>query len=444
METQPPPRLGPFIALTFIYFLVGFLSTVNGQFQGPLQTAFLSDAGHLKNTFITLIPFFFFLAYLINGSIGSRWINRYGYKTTLVRGLSFMVVGLAVFLLSAWFTVQFADLHITIAGAHIPYGYFIFLAGSYLMGTSATLLQVVINPYVSSYELKGTQPVQRLNIVCAVNSFGTTIAPFFVTGVLFGGLSMESIHVRQLILPLAVLAFLIAAITLGTRRLRLPNIQDTTAGQGEKLERSIWSFRHLTLGVIAIFFYVGAEVSVGINVNLHALELSNSDEPLLFLGSSNLVVWGVDFGIPALLASLYWGGLMVGRIISSWLNHISPRVQLTVATSCAAVLTLVAIYTHNLWVLVSVGLFHSVMWGCIFTLATVGLKKYTAKASGIFMMGVFGGAVFPFLQGAATDALGSWRWSWLIVFFCELVMLYYALAGSRVRKEDMLEDAAGK
>lgn len=439
METQPRSRLGPFLALTFIYFLVGFLSTVNGQFQGPLQSAFLSDAGTLKNTFITLIPFFFFLAYLVNGNIASRWINRYGYKTTLVRGLLFMVLGLAVFFLSAWFTVQFGDLRTTIAGASIPYGYFIFLAGSYAMGTAATVLQVVINPYVTSYELKGTQPVQRLNIVCAVNSFGTTIAPFFVTGILFAGLPMESVHVRQLMLPLLVLGVLIALVTLMTKRLYLPNIRDTTAGEGEKLERSIWSFRHLTLGVIAIFFYVGAEVSVGINVNLHALELSNSDEPLLFLGSSNLVVWGVDLGIPALLASLYWGGLMVGRIVSSWLNHISPRVQLTAATSAAAILTLVAIYTHNLWVLVSVGLFHSVMWGCIFTLATVGLKKYTAKASGIFMMGVFGGAVFPFLQGALTDALGSWRWSWMLVFLCELVMLAYALAGSRVRKEDLLE-----
>ena len=180
------------------------------------------------------------------------------------------------------------------------------------MGTSATVLQVVINPYVTSYELKGTQPVQRLNIVCAVNSFGTTIAPFFVTGILFAGLPMESVHVRQLMLPLLILGVLIALVTLMTKRLYLPNIRDTTAGEGEKLERSIWSFRHLTLGVIAIFFYVGAEVSVGINVNLHALELSNSDEPLLFLGSSNLVVWGVDLGIPALLASLYWGGNLRG------------------------------------------------------------------------------------------------------------------------------------
>lgn len=98
--------------------------------------------------------------------------------------------------------------------------------------------------------------------------------------------------------------------------------------------------------------------------------------------------------------------------------------------------TIVAILANNLWVLVAVGLFHSVMWGCIFTLAIQGLKKYTSKASGVFMMGVFGGAVFPVLQGALADVLGSWRWTWGIVVVCELVMLYYAQVGSRVKEED--------
>lgn len=296
METPRHPRLGPFLALTFIYFLVGFLTTVNGQFQGPLQSAFLSDAGTLKNTFITLIPFFFFLAYLVNGNIGSRWINRYGYKTTLIRGLLFMVLGLAVFFLSAWFTVRYGDLHLTIAGAEIPYGYFIFLAGSYAMGTSATLLQVVINPYVTSYELKGTQPVQRLNIVCAVNSFGTTIAPFFVTGVLFAGAADGECPCTA--------ADDAPADPGNPHRLDHPGdetpLPARPPGHDGRRRRKTGT-RHLVLppfdtGVIAIFFYVGAEVSVGINVNLHALELGNSDSPLLFLGSSNLVVWGVDLG----------------------------------------------------------------------------------------------------------------------------------------------------
>ena len=389
MNTQKTNSLGPFIVLIFIYFIVGFLTTVNGQCQGPLKMAFLKEAGEFKNTFVTLISFFFFLGYLLNGTLGGRWINRYGYKRTLIRALSIMVVGLTVFFFSSWFTVNYEAWNISITSAHVPYGYFIFLLGSYLMGTSATLLQVVINPYVAAYEVRGTQPVQRMNIVCAFNSFGTTIAPFLM----FGGVAIEEIHVEQLMFPFIVLAAFIALTAFITHRLYLPDVMNTKANEGERLERSIWSFRHLRLGVIAIFFYVGAEVSIGVNINLHALELEGTN--------------GMNLNTPALLATLYWGGLMVGRIVSSMFSKISPRVQLTVATSFAAVFTIVAILANNLWVLVAVGLFHSVMWGCIFTLAIQGLKKYTSKASGVFMMGVFGGAVFPVLQGALADVLGS-------------------------------------
>ena len=422
MNTQKTNSLGPFIVLIFIYFIVGFLTTVNGQCQGPLKMAFLKEAGEFKNTFVTLISFFFFLGYLLNGTLGGRWINRYGYKRTLIRALSIMVVGLTVFFFSSWFTVNYEAWNVSITSAHVPYGYFIFLLGSYLMGTSATLLQVVINPYVAAYEVRGTQPVQRMNIVCAFNSFGTTIAPFFVTSVMFGGVAIEEIHVEQLMFPFIVLAAFIALTAFITHRLYLPDVMNTKANEGERLERSIWSFRHLRLGVIAIFFYVGAEVSIGVNINLHALEQEGTN--------------GMNLNTPALLATLYWGGLMVGRIVSSMFSKISPRVQLTVATSFAAVFTIVAILANNLWVLVAVGLFHSVMWGCIFTLAIQGLKKYTSKASGVFMMGVFGGAVFPVLQGALADVLGSWRWTWGIVVVCELVMLYYAQVGSRVKEED--------
>lgn len=432
METRSVNKLGPFIVLIFIYFILGFLTTVNGQCQAPLRTAFLTDAGTLKNTFVTLISFFFFLGYLVNGTLGSRWIQRYGYKRTLLRALGFMVVGLVVFFSSSWFTVNYEELSVRIASAHVPYGYFIFLAGSYLMGTSATLLQVVINPYVAAYEVRGTQPVQRMNIVCAFNSFGTTIAPFFVTGVMFGGRPMEEVHISQLMVPFLVLAAFIALTAFVTKRLYLPDVMHTKAAAGETLDRSIWSFRHFTLGVVAIFFYVGAEVSIGVNVNLHALELEQAGRGLSFFGEQQIRLWGVDLGIPALLATLYWGGLMVGRIVSSWISRISARTQLTATTIAAALLTAAAIATDNLWVLVAVGMFHSVMWGCIFTLAIKGLDKYTAKASGIFMMGVFGGAVFPVLQGAMADLTGSWRWTWTIVIVCEIVMLLYAQIGSRL------------
>lgn len=438
MNTQKSNSLGPFAVLTFIYFLVGFLTTVNGQFQGPLKIAFLSHADELRNTLTTLISFFFFLGYLLNSSLGGKWINAHGYKKTLLRALAIMVSGLLMYSLSSWVVVHYGDAHLQIMEDRIPYGYFIFLLGSYLMGTSAALLQVVINPYVAAYELPNTQPVQRMNIVCAINSFGTTIAPFFVTGVIFAGVAFENVTPGQLMVPFLVIALCIVITTFVTSRLHLPDIEGTRADSGEKLERSIWSFRHLTLGVIAIFFYVGTEVSVGVNVNLHAMQLIESGHKLSFFGQDHLILWGLDLGIPALLATLYWGGMMVGRLVFSFFNNISPRLLLTVTTLVATVLLLIAIFTNNLWVLVSVGLCHSVMWGCIFTLAIQGLKKYTSKASGVFMMGVFGGAIFPVLQGFLADVWGSWQWTWLLAVACELVMLYYALFGSRIKDAECM------
>ena len=439
MNMQKRNGLGPFVVLTFIYFIVGFLTTVNGQFQGPLKIAFLSHADELRNTLTTLISFFFFLGYLLNSSLGGKWINQHGYKITLLRALCVMVAGLLTYSLSSWVVVHYGDAHLSIMGDQVPYGYFIFLLGSFLMGTSAALLQVVINPYVAAYDLPGTQPVQRMNIVCAINSFGTTIAPFFVTGVIFAGVALDSVTADQLMVPFLLIALCIVVTTVVTSRLSLPDIEGTRAEGDEKLERSVWSFRHLTLGVIAIFFYVGTEVSIGVNVNLHAMELIDAGHGLSFFGKDHLILWGLDLGIPALLATLYWGGFMVGRMTFSFFDSISPRKLLAVTTIIAAAQIVVAMVTNNLWILVSVGLCHSVMWSCIFTLSIKGLKKYTSKASGVFMMGVFGGAVFPVLQGVFADAVGSWQWTWIIALVCELVMLYYALWGCRIKDAECME-----
>ena len=439
MNMQKRNGLGPFVVLTFIYFIVGFLTTVNGQFQGPLKIAFLSHADELRNTLTTLISFFFFLGYLLNSSLGGKWINQHGYKITLLRALCVMVAGLLTYSLSSWVVVHYGDAHLSIMGDQVPYGYFVFLLGSFLMGTSAALLQVVINPYVAAYDLPGTQPVQRMNIVCAINSFGTTIAPFFVTGVIFAGVALDSVTADQLMVPFLLIALCIVVTTVVTSRLSLPDIEGTRAEGDEKLERSVWSFRHLTLGVVAIFFYVGTEVSIGVNVNLHAMELIDAGHGLSFFGKDHLILWGLDLGIPALLATLYWGGFMVGRMTFSFFDSISPRKLLAVTTIIAAAQIVVAMATNNLWILVSVGLCHSVMWSCIFTLSIKGLKKYTSKASGVFMMGVFGGAVFPVLQGVFADAVGSWQWTWIIALVCELVMLYYALWGCRIKDAECME-----
>jgi FHS family L-fucose permease-like MFS transporter len=428
----------PFVIITFIYFIVGFLTTVNEQLQAPLKFTFLSQAGGLKNTFTTLISFFFFLGYLLNGTLGSKWVNAFGYKNTILRGLFFMISGLFMYLCSSWFGSQYPDLKFSIKDAVIPFGFVIFVIGSYLMGTAAAVIQVVVNPYAASYELKGTQPVQRLNILTAINSIGTTSAPFFVTVIMFSGISIENIEIKQLLLPLSILIACILIIIVITKRLHLPDIAHTRAVAGEKLERSIWSFRHFVLGVLAIFFYVGTEVAIGANINLYAFELMDSGHPITFFGKTDIIIGGMDLGIHALLSTLYWGGFLIGRAVSSFLSSISARTQLAVTTVLAAILALISMITQNLWFLVAIGLLHSSMWSCIYSLSIKGLNKYTSKASGIFISAVFGGAVFTLVQGGLADAFGSWRWTWFLTVICELLMLAYALFGSRIREKDLI------
>lgn len=407
-------HIGPFITMVFLFLIVGFLTTANTQFQGPLKATFLAEVGGLKNTFATLITFSWFLAYPVCGGIGSSWISKYGYKGTLIRGLLVMIAGLGLFFVSSYFTVHYPDVNWGVSGNVIPIGFLIFLAGSFVVGASATILQVVINPYLTACHVKGTQSIQRLAIGGSANSVGTTLAPYFVTGVVFGGLAMEDIQINQLMMPFLVLMVVISLIVFLLIKLSLPDIQGTRVEKGEKLEKSIWSFKHLTFGVCAIFFYVGVEVCIGANINLYAIEM--------------------NYASPVLMATLYWSGMLVGRLVGSSLSKISPRVQLTVTTIVAGVFALLAILFNNPWLLTAVGLFHSIMWGAIFTLSVAHLGKYTSIASGVFMIGVVGGAILPLLQGVLADILGSWRWSWLIVLLGEMFMLYYALIGSRIRQ----------
>lgn len=428
--------LGPFLVMTFIYFIVGFLTTVNGQFQGPLQIAFLSGAESWRNTLTTLISFFFFLGYLVNSGTGGRWVNRHGYKATLARALFIMLAGLLTYSLSAWLGSRWPGFCLSLGADRVPWAFFIFLAGSFLAGSSAAVLQVVINPYVASWELPGTSAVQRMNITTGVNSVGTTVAPFFVSAVIFAGASISQIHPEQLISPLIWLALTVLASAFICMRMNLPDIEGTRSA--EDLPRSVWSFSHLALGVLTIFLYVGAEVCIGVNISMHALQLQERGVELSFFGREDLTLWGLRMGLPALLATLYWGGMMIGRLAFSAFPGLSARGLLAACAVLAGVLVLLAMCLDNLWLLTAVGLCHSVMWGCVFTLAVAGLGAYTSRASGAFMMGVFGGAVLPLLQGMLADGLGSWRWTWSLVLACEASMLIYACYGAKVRDSEAL------
>ena len=417
---QAPARnyTGPFITMVFLFFIVGFLTTANTQFQIPLRQTFLAGVDNLKNTFSTLIIFSWFLAYPLCGGTGSRWISRYGYKGTLLLSLLVMIAGLALFYASSLFTEKFPDATISVGDANVPWGFFIFLTGSFVLGASVTILQVVVNPYLTACTVRGTQPIQRLAIGGSANSVGTTIAPYFVTGVVFAGLPMTEISIDQLMLPFIGLIAVVAVVYAFLYFTALPDIEGTRIDSAEadtSTDTNVWRHRHFLLGVVAIFCYVGAEVCIGGSVNVYAERLGYSESQFV------------------LMVTAYWGLMLVGRLCGSTLSKISPRTQLLVTTSCAATLVALAVIFQNPWFLVAVGLFHSIMWGAIFTLSVAGLGRLTSIASGKFMIGVFGGALFPLVQGLLADAFGSWRPTWLLVLACEAVMLFYAISGSKIK-----------
>lgn len=421
-QNKPVSYTGPFITMVFLFFIVGFLTVVNQQFQGPLQGALLQNAGAIKNTLAVMITFSWFLSYPLTGGIAARLVNKYGYKKTMIRGLMVVLCGLAIFECSVLFQ-EYVGSSLVIGQYSIPYAYFIFLIGSYVVGAGVTIMQVVVNPYLVACKVKGTSDVQRQNIGGSSNSIGTTIAPYFVGGLVFGGLSASEVNLNMLIWPFIgfMIAIIVVAFVIG--KLQLPNIEGTTAEGNTKLERSVWSFRHLKLGVAAIFIYVGVEVCVGANLVMAARAEG-----------------GEWLEIAATMGMLYWGGMLVGRLVGSVLSGVSAKTQLTVASVIAAVLIIAGMLTGNMWLMVCVGLFHSIMWPATFSLAVKGLGKYTSAGSGALMIGVLGGGVMPLLQAAMADWFGGdWTMTWVIVIAGEVYMLYYALVGSKIRKQDNLE-----
>lgn len=412
--------VGPFVTMVLLFFVVGFLTVVNQQFQSPLQEILLSKAPGIKNALATLITFSFFLAYPLCGGMASNWIDKLGYKKSLIRALFVLFVGLSLFLLSVVFE-YYTHYSLIIMNNEIPIAFFIFLIGSFVIGASLTVVQVVVNPYLIACQVKGTSGVQRQMIGGSSNSIGTTIAPFFVTSIVFGGIALSEIKITNLIIPFLILMIATIAVASIINRLSLPNIEGTTNEGNRKLEKSIWSFSHLKLGVMALFCYVGVEVAIGANINLYAKSLGGS--------------YAVN---ASMMASLYWAGMLVGRLISSMLNRISPQIQLTMGSLIALFLVSCSIILSNPWLLVLVGLFHSVMWSSIFTLAIDKLGVYTSKASGKLMIGALGGGIFPLLMGMMADEMGgNWRWTWLVVLVGEIVILYYGLKGYKIKVSDV-------
>ena len=408
--------------------LVGLITSLNGQFQGPMQDAFLLMGGGMKNVLTTCITFSFFLAYLVMGAPSAKYIENNGYKKSLITGLIILMGAFGIYELSAYIfeTVDMATFAPVIEQAKaqksfvytgpmvIPTAYYVFLLAAFVAGSALTFLQAVLNPYIAACNVNGTTPVTRGSIAGSGNSTMTTIGPLLVAHVIFAGKSGLDIELSSLYLPFLVLIVLVGILIAALTQVNLPAIASAEKKEGEVLEKSVWSFSHLALGVVAIFMYVGVEVAVGNNINLYAKSL--------------------DYKDPALLATIYWGLMLVGRLCGSFLSGISAQMQLTITSALAYLFILTGMLTNNPYILIGAGLFHSIMWGAIFALAIDKLGKYTSAGSGALMMGVVGGAVLPLLQGVLADVLGSWQWTWALVALGEAYLFFYAVIGHKVKQ----------
>ncbi|MBV6511019.1 MAG: L-fucose-proton symporter [Ignavibacteriaceae bacterium] len=404
--------------LTSLFFMWGFLTSLNDILIPHLQNVF--SLSYFESM---LVQFTFFLAYFLI-SLPSGWIvEKVGYKRGIIIGLVTAGIGTLIFYPAAGMR-----------------SYPVFLTAFFILASGITLLQVAANPYVTILGKQETAS-SRLNLTQAFNSLGTTIAPYFGSLLILSTAVKtademakmsaadleaykiaEAAAVQQPYLWLAAVLLLIAAIF---AFIKLPQVEagsmdeenDGSAKFDHKHE-SAWQYRHLILGAIGIFVYVGAEVAIGSFLVKYFVFL---DGTLSELDAGKMV-------------SFYWGGAMVGRFIGSGIQRmIKPGTVLGFNAIAAAVLVVVSMFTDGqiaIWSMLLVGLFNSIMFPTIFSLAIHGLGKHTGQASGILCMAIVGGAIVPVLQGLIADSIGIHQ-AFFLPVICYMFIVYYGFSGSK-------------
>ena len=408
------------IAMMFaLFFMISFVTGLQNPFGVIVKNQFMasnleSQLGNLAN----------FIAYAFMGIPAGKMLERIGYKKTALAAIAVGFVGVCVTFLSGS------------AGSFAVY-----LTGAFISGFSMCMLNVVVNPMLNTLGGGGKRGNQLLQFGGAINSIGATIVPVLV-GYLIGTISSEtSIANANPALFLAMGIFALAFIVLFSMNIPEPHAAAAVAN-GVKNSHSPLSFRHFVLGAIAIFLYVGIEVGIPNIANL------------FMTGSTEANGLGIDTTTAGSVVGTYWFLMFIGRLTGGSLGaKFSSRGMLSFVSLLGLVFVLLAIFIPetqmvnmpvfkadisfglaqvpmSIMFLILCGLCTSVMWGGIFNLATEGLGKYTAAASGIFMVMVCGGGILPAIQGWAADAVGYIQSYWVIVLAIAY-LLFYALVGSK-------------
>ena len=397
-----------------VFFMWGFLTCLNDILIPHLKAVF-----ELNYARAMLVQFTFFGAYFLMSLPAGRLVARLGYKKGIVAGLVIAGIGALGF----W------------PAAHLRI-YEAFLAALFVLATGITVLQVAANPYVALLGPEATSS-SRLTLAQALNSLGTAIAPIFGGLLILGGTvkgaeelaalpaaqqlayrAQEAQAVQGPYAGLAVLLFLLAAFVF---LFRLPALTEATEQADHRRHTLGEALRHphVLFGVLAIFFYVGAEVAIG---------------SFLVNYLSMPAIGGFSEQEATRYVSAYWTLAMVGRFIgSALLAKFPPRRLLALfALACVALLVLTMSGTGSVAVysVVAIGLFNSIMFPTIFALGIERLGPLTGKASSLLIMAIVGGAVVPFAQGVLADRIGV-QPAFALPLLCYAYIVWYGLRGSR-------------
>ena len=437
-----PKTKGANIAIVTMFFLFAMIAFVT-NLAAPFGTIWKNQydwsgmVGNMMN----------FLAYLFMGIPAGNLLVKIGHKKTALLAIAIGIFGLFLQVLSSQVggdTDVFA-----VGGNMVHFNYIIYLAGAFICGFCVCMLNTVVNPMLNNLGGGGNRGNQLIQSGGSCNSLAATLTPLLV-GILIGQVTQSTAMTD--VLPLLFIAmgvFVLAFLVIWF--VNIPEYQQNGVKK-VKMSHSPWSFRHTVLGVIGIFFYVGIEVGIPGVLIFYLTDVTRSAA----------VAGGV--------AAIYWLLMLVGRMISSAISgSISSRVQLIFVSALAIALIVIAIClpdsnainmpsyaADNGFSMVEVptkalffvlcGLCTSVMWGGIFNLAVEGLGKYTAQASGIFMMMVVGGGVMPLIQNAIADNVGYMASYWLVVGMLAY-LLFYGLVGCKnvntdipVNDEDEVEE----
>lgn len=398
-ETQAGRYTPALISLAVLYFMMGFITCLNDTLVPYFKSGF-----NLSYSQSSLVQFYFFLTYGVISVPAGKLVERIGYKNGMVTGFFIAATGALLFYPASVFHV-----------------YALFLAALFILAIGIVLLQVSANPYITILGPASTAS-SRLTLIQGVGSIGTTIAPLFGAACILSFLARSPASSEAVRIPYLAISACLAGIALIVWQLRLPVIsaEEKKAVSHPGKVSSVFSFRNLNFGIIAIFAYVGAEVAIGTFLTNYITDTV----PIATAKANNYVAF-------------YWGSMLIGRLAGSFLlKHTRPPTVLAVLASTAMGLIIVSLASSGyvaVWLMIATGLCNSVLFAIIFSLSVNGLGKFTTAASGWLSTAIAGGAVVSYTQGVLKDHF-SWPVSFIVPVLCYGYLLFYGVNGYRSKR----------